>query len=110
VADNTTPLTPEQELEALKSHVAQLVEEARAKDAIIEGQDEQLAAAKLQGAGALSVVTYKKQRYQVLAGKFSLDDKVITHLELAANAELVKKLVEEKSGLLQLIPDAEKAS
>ena len=105
MADTNHPQTPEQELAALKSYVAQLTEESRAKDAIIEGQDEQLAAAKAQGAGALSVVTYQKKRYQVLAGQFSLDDKLLKHTDLVGNSALVKQLVEEKSGLLQLLPD-----
>ncbi|MGI4760933.1 MAG: hypothetical protein ACRYF0_09520 [Janthinobacterium lividum] len=98
--DNAT-LTPEQ-------HVAQLVEQLRqkdleleAKDNIIATQDEQLVAANAQGASALSVITHGKKHYQVLAGRFSIDGKVITHTELKADPALVKVVVEKYPGLVQ---------
>ena len=87
----------------LEAQLKSLREESSAKDAIISGQEEQLAAANAQGAGALSVVSHEGKRYQVLAGQFSLDNAVIKHHELKTNAELVAKLVAENSPLLHLL-------
>ena len=41
----------------------------------------------------------------MLAGQFSLDGKVVKHDELAANPELVKRVVEQYPGLVQLLTD-----
>jgi hypothetical protein len=106
--NNNQILTLEERFAQLEAELKKVTEESEAKDSIIETQGEQLSAAQLQGAGQLSVVTHDKQRYQVLAGKFSLDDQVIHHHELKGKPELVKQLVEEKSPLLQLIPKEEK--
>jgi hypothetical protein len=103
-----TPQTPEEIIADLQARLQKATEESEAKDNIIETQGEQLSAAQAQGAGQLSVVTHDKQRYQVLAGKFSIDDVVVNHHELKGKPELVKQLVEEKSPLLQLIPKEEK--
>jgi len=107
--NSNTALSLEERFAQLEKQFQQATQESAAKDAIIAGQEVQLAAANAQGAGALSVVSHEGKHYQVLAGKFSLDDKVITHTELKADAELVAKLVEEKSPLLKLIetPKAE---
>jgi hypothetical protein len=105
-----TPKTPEQLIADLQEQLKKVTEESEAKDNIIETQGEQLTAAQAQGAGQLSVVTHDKQTYQVLAGQFSLDDQVIKHHELKGKPELVKKLVEEKSPLLQLLKKEEKAA
>ena len=102
------PQTPEEIIADLKAKLQQVTEESEAKDNIIETQGEQLSAAQAQGQGQLSVVTHDKQRYQVLAGKFSFDDVVIHHHELKDKPELVKQLVEKESPLLQLIPKEEK--
>ena len=86
-------LTPAQQIAALKKQLAEQakehgdqlraqLEESAAKDAIIEATAEQLAAATAQGASALSVVTHEKQRYQVLAGQFTIDGKLVKHTEL----------------------------
>jgi hypothetical protein len=93
-------LSLEERFALLEAQFNKATEESAAKDAIIAGQEVQLAAANAQGAGALSVVSHAGKHYQVLAGKFSLDDKVIIHTDLKADAELVAKLVEEKSPLL----------
>jgi hypothetical protein len=102
-------LSLEERFALLEAQYNKAAEESAAKDAIIAGQEVQLAAANAQGAGALSVVSHEGKHYQVLAGKFSLDDKVVTHVDLKTDAELVAKLVEDKSPLLQLIeaPKAE---
>ena len=99
-------LSLEERYALLEAQLKQQAEESAAKDAVIAAQDEQLAAANAQGANALSVITHEKQRYQVLAGKFSLDDKVITHAELKGNSELIALVVEKYPDLVQLIPDA----
>ena len=96
-------LSLEERFAQLEAQFNKATEESAAKDAVIAAQDVQLAAANAQGAGALSVVSHAGKHYQVLAGKFSLDDKVIKHTDLKTDAELVAKLVEEKSSLLQLI-------
>lgn len=98
-------LTPAQQIAELQALLKKTTEESAAKDAVIEAQDEQLAAANAQGAAALSVVIHNKKRYQVLAGQFSIDDKVIKHTELKANAELVAQLVKDESPLLLLIEE-----
>lgn len=101
----TKELTPAQQIAELRAQLKKSQEESAAKDAVIEAQDVQLAAANAQGAGAPSVVIHEKKRYQVLAGQFSIEDKVITHVELKANSELVAKLVKEKSPLLLLMEE-----
>jgi len=103
-------LSLEQRFALLEAQYNKATQESAAKDAVIAAQDVQLAAANAQGAGALSVVSHEGKNYQVLAGKFSLDDKVIKHTDLKTDAELVATLVKEKSPLLKLIetPKAEK--
>lgn len=101
--------TPEQFIARLQEQLRLKTEESEAKDNIIDTQTEQLAAANAQGAAALSVITVDKKRYQVLAGKFSLDDKVILHTDLKADAKLAKEVVTKFPGLVQLLPDAPKA-
>ena len=101
--DSSTALSLEERFAQLEAQFKKASEESAAKDAVIAAQDVQLAAANAQGAGALSVVSHEGKHYQVLAGKFSLDDKVITHAELKANPELVKRVVEKFPGLVQLI-------
>ena len=116
MADATKDLTPAQEIAALKKQLADqakthgdelrsVKDESSAKDAIVEAQAKQLAAAKAQGAGQLSVVTHEDKHYQVLAGQFSLDGKVITHDQLAESPELVKQVVEQYPGLVQLLEE-----
>ncbi|UOQ99893.1 hypothetical protein MUN81_10420 [Hymenobacter sp. 5317J-9] len=107
---NKTPLTPEQEIAELKRQLAESNAEKEAQASIISTQEEQLAAAAVQGAGALSVVTHDKKRYQVLAGRFSLKGVSITHQELKSKPELVQQLVEENSPLLELIEEPAKAA
>ena len=51
------------------------------------------------------MVTHDEQHYQVLAGRFSVDGKVYTHEDLLTNAALVKRLVDEGSGLLHLVEE-----
>jgi multidrug resistance efflux pump len=96
--------TPEQQrIAQLEALLKASEEESTAKDAIITGKEEQLAAATVQGAGALSVVIHEGKRYQVLAGKFSLKGVSIHHQELKTKPELLKQLIEDNSPLLQLI-------
>ncbi|MGI4833296.1 MAG: hypothetical protein ACRYFK_07525 [Janthinobacterium lividum] len=105
----TKELTPDQKrIAELEEIIKRTADESAAKDEVIAKQDEQLAAANAQGAGALSVVTHAGKNYQVLAGQFSLDDNVIKHHELKAKPELVAKLVEDKSPLLQLLDEPKK--
>jgi hypothetical protein len=108
VADNQ-PQTPEQLIAQLQEQLRLKTEESEAKDNIIDTQTEQLAAANAQGATSLSVITVDKKRYQVLAGQFSLDDKVIQHTDLKTDAKLAKEVVTKFPGLVQLLPDAPKA-
>ena len=108
-------LTPEQKIEALEKQLTELqsvksqYEEAKAeseaKDAIIEGQAEQLAAAEIQGAGSLPVLTHDKQRYQVLAGQFTVEGKLVKADDLKTDKSLVESLLKSGSGILQLIED-----
>ncbi|WP_201979328.1 hypothetical protein [Hymenobacter rubidus] len=115
MADDNKELTPAQQIAALKKQLAdqgkahgeeiqRVREESSAKDAIIEGQAQQLAAAKAQGAGQLSVVTHEGQHYQVLAGQFTTAaGQLVKHDELQANPALVQQLLDDESGLLQLL-------
>lgn len=102
MADNKA-LTPEQQIEALKQQLAAHKEESAAKDAIIEGQAEQLKAAEAQGAGALPVVTHEKKRYQVLARKFIYKDVEVDANQLKTDKDLVKALVESGTGILKAL-------
>jgi nitroreductase len=104
--NSNVALSLEQRFAQLEAQLKQQAEESAAKDAVIAAQDLQLAAANAQGAGSLSVITHDEKHYQVLAGKFSLDDKVITHSELKGNAELIALVVEKYPDLVQLIPAA----
>lgn len=108
MADNT-PQTPEQLIAHLQEQLRLKTEESEAKDAIIDTQTDQLAAANAQGATSLSVIVVGKKRYQVLAGQFSIDDKVITHTDLKADAKLAKEVVEKYPDLVQLLADEPKA-
>jgi hypothetical protein len=101
--------TNEQFIARLQEQLRLKTEESEAKDNIIDTQTEQLAAANAQGATSLSVITVDKKRYQVLAGQFSLDDKVIQHTELKTDTKLAKEVVTKFPGLVQLLPDAPKA-
>ena len=98
-------LTAEQQVEALKNELAAQKAESEAKDAIIEGQAEQLAAAEIQGAGSLPVLTHDKQRYQVLAGQFTVEGKLVKADDLKTDKSLVESLLKSGSGILQLIED-----
>lgn len=101
MAENQNPLTPEQHIAQLVEQLRQKDQELEAKDNIIATQDEQLVAANAQGATALSVITHGKKHYQVLAGKFSIDGKVLTHTDLKADKELAKLVVEKYPGLVK---------
>lgn len=98
-------LTPEQKIEALEKQLAQVQSESQAKDAIIEGQSEQLAAAEIQGAGSLPVLTHDKKRYQVLAGQFTVEGKLVKAEDLKTDKSLVETLVKAGSGILQLLEE-----
>jgi hypothetical protein len=99
-------LSLEERFAQLEAQFNKVNEESAAKDAVIAAQDVKLAAANAQGANSLSVVTHGDKCYQVLAGKFSIDDKVITHADLKDNAELVALVVEKYPDLLQEVPTA----
>ncbi len=86
--------------------VARLQRELSVAQNIIGEQAEQLEAKTLQGTGSLPVITYKQQNYQVLAAKFHFNDVDYKAEDLAGNGDLVKKLLEAGSGLLQKIEKA----
>ena len=86
--------------------VARLKWELEEAQNIIGEQAEQLEAKTLQGTGSLPVITYNKQNYQVLAAKFHFKDVDYKAEDLAGNADLVKKLLEAGSGILQKIEKA----
>lgn len=98
-------LTPEQKIAALEKQLAETLEESRAKDSIIETQDEQLKAAEIQGAGSLPVLTHDKKRYQVLAGQFTVEGKLVKAEDLKTDKSLVESLLTSGSGILQLIEE-----
>lgn len=75
---------------------------------IIDEQTEQLEAKQLQTAGTLPVISYDKQNYQAQAAKFHFNGVDYTAQELAGNTDLVKQLLEAKSGLLVKIEKAKK--
>lgn len=101
--------TPEQFIARLQEQLRLKTEESQAKDAIIDTQTDQLAAANAQGATSLSVIVVDKKRYQVLAGQFSLEDKVIQHTDLKTDAKLAKEVVSKYPDLVQLLPEEPKA-
>ena len=105
MAEKKESLSPEQQIEALKNELAAQKAESEAKDAIIEGQAEQLAAAEIQGAGSLPVLTHEKKRYQVLAGQFLVEGKLVKAEDLKTDKTLVEKLVTSGSGILQLLEE-----
>lgn len=88
--------TPEQLIAELQATVA-------AQSTIIAGQAEQLQASEAQGTEGRPVVTYHKQHYRVLAKQFDVEGTTIQALELKGKPDLVKKLVDAKSGVLLLL-------
>jgi len=98
--------TNENKQETGEGLVARLQRELEAAQTIIGEQAEQLEAKTLQGTGALPVITYNRQNYQVLAAKFHFKDVDYKAEDLVGNADLVKLLLEAKSGLLQKIEKA----
>ena len=107
-------LTPEQQIEALKTKLAEqqavAAAEAAAKDAIIEGQAEKLKEAEAQGQEGRLVITHERKQYRVLAKQFDLGNgETVQAEELKTNKELVADLLKRKSGLLQLVEAAEEA-
>ena len=98
MAENT--LTPEQQIAELKAQLA-------AKDEIITGQAEQLQVSEVAASEGRPVVSHNKQHYRVLAPQFDVEGTTIKASELKDKPELIKTLVEKKSGLLQLITKAE---
>lgn len=93
MAENTTPETPEQEVERLRRELTDA-------KGIIDEQTEQLQAKELQGSGALPVISYKQQYYQVQAAKFHFNGVDYKAADLAGNNDLVKQLLDAGSGLL----------
>ncbi|GAB3334291.1 hypothetical protein GCM10027511_43150 [Hymenobacter humi] len=102
-------LTPEQKIEQLEKQLAAITAESEAKDAIIEGQTEQLAAAEIQGAGSLPVLTHDKKRYQVLAGQFTVEGKLVKAEDLKTDKSLVESLLKSGSGILVLLEEKTEA-
>jgi len=98
-------LTLEERFALLEKQLADQTAESAAKDAVIEAQDLALKAANAQGASALTVFTHEKKAYQVLAGQFSLEGKIITHEQLKADAELAQLVVEKYPDLVQLLEE-----
>jgi uncharacterized protein YydD (DUF2326 family) len=96
----------ENKVETAEETIARLQRELGEAQGIIGEQAEQLEAKTLQGTGALPVITYKQQNYQVLAAKFHFNDVDYKAEDLAGNGDLVKKLLEAGSGLLQKIEKA----
>lgn len=103
--NSNAALTLEERFALLEKLFNDQVAESTAKDAVIEAQDLALKAANAQGASALSVFTHEKKAYQVLAGQFSIDGKLITHEQLKADAELAQLVVEKYPDLVQVIEE-----
>lgn len=95
-------------VETPEEKIARLEQELGQAQGIINEQTEQLEAKQLQTAGTLPVISYEKQNYQAQAAKFHFNGVDYTAQELASNADLVKQLLEAKSGLLIKIEKAKK--
>lgn len=102
MADKAPNKTPEQIIEELKAQLA-------AQKEIIAGQNEQLQAAEAGAAEGRPVVSHNKQLYRVVAGKFEIDGTTIKASELKDKPELIKKLVDAKSGVLVAVSKEEAA-
>lgn len=100
-----TPLTPEQEIAALKAQLAEKDQQIATQDGIIADQTEALKAAEAQGAGSLPVVNHDGKQYKVLARKFTLDGETVKAetLKTEAGKAIVAKLIESGSGILKLV-------
>lgn len=95
-------------VETPEEKIARLEQELGEAKGIIDEQTEQLEAKQLQTVGTLPVLGYNKENYQVQAAKFHFNGVDYTAQELAGNADLVKQLLEAKSGLLLKIEKAKK--
>ena len=90
-------------VETPEEKIARLEREVLEANNLIQEQNQQLEAKQLQGAGALPVITYKQQYYQVQAAKFHFNGVDYKADDLTGNSDLVKQLLEAESGLLEKI-------
>lgn len=104
----TTPAATPSVEKTPEQIIAELQEQLQAQQGIISGQAEQLKAAEAQGVEGRTVVTHEGQLFRVVAKQFSVGDgDPIQAEELKNKPELVKKLVDAKSGVLVAITKEE---
>lgn len=96
-------LTPEQQIEALKKQLADQAAESAAKDAIIEGQAEQLLVAEAQAEEGRIVISHEGQQYRVLVQQLDVDGETVSAADLKTKSNVVATLLKRKSGALQLL-------
>lgn len=110
-AEGAAALTPEQEIEKLKSDLAAAEAESAKKDAAIEAskkiigeQAQALATKEIQMTSKRPVVMVNKKHYQFLGqGNVIVDGKSFTAKEVMENKDLLNHLIKIESGLIKEI-------
>lgn len=87
----------------LAGQVEQLTAERAEQDGVIAELQKELEVARATKGGKLPVVSHGKDKYQVTSAKFHFGGAVHEAKDLLTNKELVKQLVEAKSGVLEKI-------
>jgi chromosome segregation ATPase len=84
------------------TRIRELEQEAEANEQTIKGYETQLRTAEAAGDGSI-VVKHEEQLYRVVIPQFHFEGKVVKADALKTDATLVGKLVEAKSGVLELV-------
>ncbi len=82
---------------------AKIKAERAEQDQIIADQHEQIKQAEAEQVFAGIVVSHEKAQYKVLAPKFSYEGTEYKAEDLKTNKDLVKELIEIKSGILEKV-------
>lgn len=103
-AESAPALTPEQEIAQLKEQLAAKDAALESSKGIIAEQAQALATKEIEAASKHPVVMINKKHYKFLGkGTIIIDNKPYEAKEVMADAALLGKLLDKKSGLLKEI-------
>lgn len=91
----------EQEIERLRAQLAEKEESERTLLSSNEELQRQLQSSEEEVAKDKIFVTHEKKKYQVMAGSFYADGERIEAKDLQKNPDLIKNLIDRKSGILR---------
>ncbi|MDJ0367297.1 hypothetical protein QMK33_19285 [Hymenobacter sp. H14-R3] len=87
------------------TRVRELELDAEANENVIAGHESRERAAKVAAQGGTTVVTHESQVYRVLVPQFHFEGNLVKGADLASNPALVAKLVDSRSGVLELVDE-----